>query len=275
MAHIVEDNVRESATTTGTGNFSLGGALNTGRAFSAALANGDTCHYAIHHATLNEWEVGLGTYQTSGNVLVRTTPLESSNAGAAVNFSAGTKSVESVFPSLHALFVSRIAALTGVVRVDSGVPTADSDVTDIVAAASDTAAGKIEIAIQSEMETATDVVRAVVPGRQQFHPSAAKAWGICANTTTLLASFNVSSFTDTGAGDGTFNFTTVFSSANYVPIPTQRQPAPSTTISVITTMAAKAAGSVDVDSWDIEKAAGVAAGRNDPTEVGFVAFGDQ
>src|SRR5687767_3503642 len=41
--------------------------------------------------------------------------------------------------------------------------------TSIPGSASDTASGAIEIAIQSEMETATDVVRAVTPGRMQYH----------------------------------------------------------------------------------------------------------
>lgn len=53
--------------------------------------------------------------------------------------------------------------LTGVIRTDSGVVSVDSDVTDIVAAASTTAAGKIEIAIASELNTGTDATRAVSP----------------------------------------------------------------------------------------------------------------
>jgi len=98
MAFIREDLVRESSTTTGTGNFTLAGALTPGRTFASVMANNDTTHYVIAHQTLNEWETGLGTW-TTGNVLVRTTPLESSNAGAAVNFSAGTKNVEMVLPT--------------------------------------------------------------------------------------------------------------------------------------------------------------------------------
>lgn len=163
MAHIVEDNVRESATTAGAGSFSLGGALTTGRTFSSVMADADTCHYAIHHESLNEWEIGLGTYETTGNLLLRTTPLESSNGGAAVTFSAGNKRVEMVFPGLHALFVRQMTQLTGVVRVDAGVPTVDADVTDIVAAASTTAAGKVELADNAETLTGTDATRAATP----------------------------------------------------------------------------------------------------------------
>jgi hypothetical protein len=163
VAHIVEDNVRETATTTGTGSFSLGGAAITGRTFSSVMADGDTCHYAIHHATLNEWEIGFGTYETTGNLLLRTTPAESSNGGAAVNFSAGNKTVEMVLPGSQALFLRQMTQLTGVVRVDAGVPTADTDVTDIVAAASTSAAGKVELADNAETLAGTDAARVVTP----------------------------------------------------------------------------------------------------------------
>jgi len=54
-------------------------------------------------------------------------------------------------------------ALTGVIRADSGVTSVDSDVTDIVSAASTTAAGKVEIAIASEVNTGTDATRAISP----------------------------------------------------------------------------------------------------------------
>jgi hypothetical protein len=56
------------------------------------MSVGDTCYYSAQHQTLNEWEVGLATY-SSANTLTRTTIYSSSNAGSAVNFSAGTKDV--------------------------------------------------------------------------------------------------------------------------------------------------------------------------------------
>lgn len=83
--------------------------------------------------------------------------------------------------------------------------------------ANDTGAGFIEAAVQSEMETGTDTTRAVVPGRQQYHPSAAKAWCLSDGATTpaISASYNVTSLTDNGVGDTTFNFTTAMSSVSY------------------------------------------------------------
>lgn len=106
--------------------------------------------------------------------------------------------------------------LTGVIRADSGVVSVDTDVTDLVIAASDTASGKIELAIQSEMETATDVVRAVTPGRQHFHPAASKFWVYwTANSTTILKSYNIDSIADTAVGDADGTITTDFSDANW------------------------------------------------------------
>lgn len=95
--------------------------------------------------------------------------------------------------------------------------------TATVVSASDTAAGKIEIAVQSEQETGTDTTRAVTPGRQRFHPSAAKAWctfdGSAAGPTNDAA-FNCDSPTDNGTGDWTINWTTDFSSTAYCAVGT-------------------------------------------------------
>jgi hypothetical protein len=94
--------------------------------------------------------------------------------------------------------------------------TADQLATYVTPAASDTVAGKIEIAIQSEMETGTDTTRAVVPGRQHFHPSAAKFWvKWTANSTTIVVSYNMTSIADTGVGDADGTIATDFSGADW------------------------------------------------------------
>lgn len=72
-------------------------------------------------------------------------------------------------------------------------------------------------ATQAEQETGTSTVTYVSPGRQQFHPSAAKVW--CYFTTiaatSILSSYNVTSLTDNGTGNTRVNFTTSFSTANF------------------------------------------------------------
>lgn len=75
----------------------------------------------------------------------------------------------------------------------------------------------VTAATQAEMEAASSTAATVTPGRQQYHPSAAKAWGVYneITTTTLGAGYNVSSLTDNGTGNTTINLTTAFSSSTY------------------------------------------------------------
>ena len=72
-------------------------------------------------------------------------------------------------------------------------------------------------ASQADQETGTSTTTYVSPGRQKYHPSAAKAW-VNFNGTGAVAirvSYNVTSITDNGTGDYTVNFTTNFSSASF------------------------------------------------------------
>ena len=96
MALIVKDRVKETTTTTGTGTITLGGAVSGFQAFSA-IGDGNTTFYTI--AGGGEWEVGVGTYTSSGTTLSRDTVLDSSNSGSLVNFSAGTKDVFVTYPA--------------------------------------------------------------------------------------------------------------------------------------------------------------------------------
>lgn len=68
--------------------------------------------------------------------------------------------------------------LTGVVRADSGVVSVDTDITDIVTAASETAAGKVELATDAETITGTDTARAVTPANLQAKVASDTAKGI-------------------------------------------------------------------------------------------------
>lgn len=97
MALIIEDRVCETSTSTGTGAFTLAGAVTGFKAFSAVCSTSDTCYYLIEAVDTNgvptgDWETGLGTY-SAANTLTRTTVSKSSNANAAVTFAAGTKRV--------------------------------------------------------------------------------------------------------------------------------------------------------------------------------------
>lgn len=90
------DRVKETTTTTGTGNITLAGAPTGFETFSANFASAEVFFYAIVGQSSGEWEVGLGSL--SAGALVRTTVYQSSNADAAVNFSAGIKDVFVTIP---------------------------------------------------------------------------------------------------------------------------------------------------------------------------------
>lgn len=95
------DRVKEISTTTGTGTFTLAGAVVGYQSFGSVLSNGDTCLYCIAHQTADEWETGIGTYTSSGTTLARTTILTSSNSNNAVVFTDGTKDVFITMPAKY------------------------------------------------------------------------------------------------------------------------------------------------------------------------------
>jgi hypothetical protein len=103
MAFKFADRIKETSTTTGTGDVTLAGAVTQFRAFSSVLSNGDTCYYAIVTSGGADWEVGLGTFVSATPAIARTTVLASSNAGGLVDLAAGSKDVFMTFPALAAL----------------------------------------------------------------------------------------------------------------------------------------------------------------------------
>jgi hypothetical protein len=98
MALVLADRVKDTTTTTGTGSVTLSGSPPAGfQSFGAAIGNGNTTYYTISGGS--EWEVGIGTYNSTGVVLNRDTVLSSSNGGSLVNFSTGTKDVFVTYPA--------------------------------------------------------------------------------------------------------------------------------------------------------------------------------
>jgi hypothetical protein len=103
MALVLADRVRETSTTTGTGTITLAGAVYGYQSFSA-VGNANQTYYTIFDQTSGAWEVGIGTYTSSGTTLSRTTVLSSSNGGALVNFGAGTKDVFVDYPAGRSVY---------------------------------------------------------------------------------------------------------------------------------------------------------------------------
>ena len=111
---VSDDRVRETSATTGSGDISLAGAVSNFQAFSGSCANGDVFFYAIVNRSAAEWEVGLGTYNSGANSISRTKVISSSNADAAVNFSAGTKDVFIDFAGVQGVLPPARGLVSGV-----------------------------------------------------------------------------------------------------------------------------------------------------------------
>lgn len=128
MAHITEDRVLETSTSTGTGALTLAGAVTGYRTFASGLTVGDTVWYSVWGVNVSgdptgEWESGLGTYSGT-NTLTRTTVLESSNAGSVVTLSAGTKYVAITLTAQRTAQFDHVGALP--LLAASSVPAAPS-----------------------------------------------------------------------------------------------------------------------------------------------------
>tara|TARA_R110002074_G_scaffold184201_2_gene349591 strand:+ start:1099 stop:2892 length:1794 start_codon:yes stop_codon:yes gene_type:complete len=105
MALVVNDRVKETSTTTGTGTLNLAGAVSGFETFVAGIGNSNTTYYAIANEN-GEFEVGLGTVtDATPDTLARTTVISSSNSDSAVNFSAGTKNVFCTLPASKAVIL--------------------------------------------------------------------------------------------------------------------------------------------------------------------------
>jgi len=104
MALVLADRVRETTTTTGQGTITLAGAATGFQSFSA-VGNANTTYYAIVGQNSSEWEVGVGTYTSSGTTLSRDTVLSSSAGGTTkTTFSAGTKDVFVTYPAKRSVY---------------------------------------------------------------------------------------------------------------------------------------------------------------------------
>jgi hypothetical protein len=125
MALVLKDRVKVTSGSTGTGTFTLGTAVLGFQDFSV-IGDANTTYYTIALQSGSEFEVGIGTVtDTAGTfTLSRDTILESSNSGAAVNFSSGTKDVFVTYPAERAVYLN--AAGTEVTQEDFDAITANS-----------------------------------------------------------------------------------------------------------------------------------------------------
>ena len=111
MAFVVNDRVKQTSTTTGTGTFSLTGTEVGFETFVTGIGNANSTFYAIALDGTAEFEVGIGTVTDAGtDTLSRDTVISSSNSDNKVDFSAGTKTVFCTYPAKRAPSASMTAA---------------------------------------------------------------------------------------------------------------------------------------------------------------------
>ncbi len=114
MALVINDRVKETSTTSGTGTLNLAGASQDFISFVAGVGTTNTTYYCIAETGTDKFEVGIGTVtDATPDTLSRTTIISSSNSDSAVNFSAGTKNVFCTLPAKRT--VSPVMEATGYV----------------------------------------------------------------------------------------------------------------------------------------------------------------
>ena len=105
MALVINDRVKVTSTTTGTGAMALGSAVTGFETFAQGIGNNNTTYYCIFNQGTTEFEDGLGTLDATSANLTRTTVISSSNSDAAVDFAAGTKDVFRTLPASKSVYL--------------------------------------------------------------------------------------------------------------------------------------------------------------------------
>ncbi len=105
MALVINDRVKESSTTSGTGAIALAGVVQGYETFSAGIGNDNETYYAIYEQGTSNWEVGRGTLDATSANLARTEVISSSNSDAAVNFTGNTLDVFCTLPASKAVYL--------------------------------------------------------------------------------------------------------------------------------------------------------------------------
>lgn len=220
MPLVLLDRVRETTAVTGTNDAVLLGAVTGFQAFSV-IGNGNTCYYTIADQAGGSWEVGIGTYTTTGPTLQRTTVLSSSNSGSKVSFGIGTKDVFVTYPSSRAVYVDGTSIVPGtsatLPTTSGGTGLSSYTAGDLPYYATGTALSKLGIGTNGQVLTssgtapqwtnASSIVGGAAGSNTQIQfnnsgalgASASLTWNGTTLSTTGFTASSDSSFTSTGA----------------------------------------------------------------------------
>jgi len=107
MALVINDRVRETSTTAGTGTLNLAGAVTGFRTFVDGIGNSNTTYYAIFEEGTNLFEIGIGTVTDAApDTLARDTVLSNSSGNTSkITFSGGTLSVFCTMPASKSVYL--------------------------------------------------------------------------------------------------------------------------------------------------------------------------
>ena len=113
MALVINDRVKESSSTSGTGTIALAGVVQGFETFAAGIGNNNETYYAAYEDGTSNWEVGRGTLDATSANLARTEVITSSNSDAAVNFSGNTLEVFCTLPASKAVYLDASGSPVG------------------------------------------------------------------------------------------------------------------------------------------------------------------
>jgi len=211
MALVLADRVQQTGTANTTVSFTLSGSVTGFQSFTAGVGNGNTTYYAAYDASGN-WEVGLGTYSTTGPTLTRTTIYASSNSGSAVTFS-GTVNVFVTYAATRSVYQDD----TSLVTVPSLAATASVTASGNKGAISYGTLGYSDTNILASYQSSVAGYNQIVLQNTSNNAAASANFNISNNAgtaTTNYGEFGINSSTFTGSGAFSAAGTTYLASAS-------------------------------------------------------------
>jgi hypothetical protein len=214
MALVVKDRVKQQTTTTGTGTITLSGSY-TGFDTFAQIGNSNTTYYVITDDGTGDWEVGLGTYTSSGTTLSRDTILASSNSGSAVNLGAGTKVVFCGYPAGKSVYLDAsgnigVAGTVSATNITGATVTATSNIhTPSLSATNITAGTVTATSIHTPSLSVTNFTAATVTATSNIHTPSLSATNITAATITATTKIHTAALSATNITAGAVTATSI------------------------------------------------------------------
>lgn len=123
---VLSDRVKESSTSQGLlDHIVLNDTYGTFQSFASGIGDGNNTYYTIENN--NNYEIGIGLYQESGNKLFRNTILDSSHEGGKITL-LGVSTVFCTYPADRSVFLNENGFMSGQYPHYSGVAFSDGSI---------------------------------------------------------------------------------------------------------------------------------------------------